>query len=160
MKRSDLKPFDMECLEEIKKRREVMFCGRGNWSFWEELEFILTHDSMSMERAANKGWEKLEKDEVVIGDVWSYHIGDFYYANTVHSFTYLYVETQGMAIAEHGHTKRVHNGKDIKKATEWYIYPNGKMEICKKDETHSLENKFGKPIYVLSIKKTSRTRIC
>lgn len=159
MKRLDLKPFDMECLEEIKKLRYEMYCGRTNWAFWEELEFILTDSSYSMYRATNKGWEKLEKDEVVIGDVWSYHIGDFYYANTVHSFTYLYVETQGMAIAEHGHDKRVHLGKDIKKTTEWYVYPDGRMEICKKDEKHSLNNGYGKPIYVLSIKKTNRTRI-
>ncbi len=154
MKRSDLKPFDMECLEEIKKLRDEMHCGRANWSFWEELEFILKSNN----EPRSNVWEKLVPDEVVIGDVWSCHIGDFYYANTVHRFTYLYVETPGMAIAEHGHSKRVHNGKHIKKTTEWYVYPDGRMEICKKDEKHSLNNRYGKPIYVLSVKVSNRTR--
>ena len=76
-------------------------------------------------------------------------------SNTVHEFNYLYVETQGLAIAKHGHQAPANGGKQIRKIKEWYVFPDGTIELCRKDEKHSLVNNFGKPIFVLSIKSYS-----
>ena len=65
------------------------------------------------------------------------------------------MESQGLAIARHGHEELVHGGKQIRKIKEWYIFPDGKMSFCGKDETHELVNIYGKPIYVLSINVSS-----
>ena len=45
--------------------------------------------------------------------------------------------------------------KQIRKIKEWYVFPDGTIELCRKDEKHSLVNNFGKPIFVLSIKSYS-----
>ena len=94
----------------------------------------------------------MENDDVVLGEVWSQPIGEFYYKNTVHRFAYLYVESQGLAIADHGHEEPVHGGEQVRKIKEWYVFPDGRMELCRKDCKHRLVNNYGKPIYVLSVK--------
>ena len=149
--RNDLQPFTLERLDEIRKLREEMYCGGDNRLFWDELESILKRDDYSHSDV----WERMENDDVVLGEVWSQPIGDFYYKNTVHKFAYLYVESQGLAIAEHGHEEQVHGGEQIRKIKEWYIFPNGRMELCRKDCTHKLVNNYKKPIYVLSLKISS-----
>lgn len=152
--REDPKPFDMEKLNEIRKLRASMYCGRDNWLFWKELEAILEDNG-----SETKEWTKLEKDDVVLGDVWTQPIGVFYYKNTVHTYSYLYVETpEGLVIDEHGHSELVHDGRDVKKTKEWYIFPDGRMEMCGKDDTHKLRNNFRKPIYVISLKITNRSK--
>ena len=126
--RKDLQPFDMNRLEEIRKLRSEMYCGGNNKLFWDELEAVITSESYTQ----SDEWERMDNDDVVLGEVWSQPIGEFYYKNTVHRFAYLYVESQGWA--------------------EWYVFPDGRMELCRKYLTHKLVNNFGKPIYVLSIK--------
>lgn len=145
--RKDLKPFDMARLNEFRKLMSDKYGGEGpNKSFWDELECILKCNPKSYE------WERMVNNEMVLGEVWSQPIGEFYYKNTVHRFSYLYVESQGLAISEHGHEEPFHDGKQIIKVWEWYIFPDGKMELCKKDCTHKLVNDYGKPIYVISLK--------
>lgn len=146
--RKDLQPFDMARLEEIRKLRSEMYCGGDNRLFWDELEAIITSKGYSQ----SDEWERMDNDEVVLGEVWSQPIGEFYYNNTVHRFAYLYVESQGLAIGEHGHSEPVHNGEQYRQIKEWYVFPDGRMELCRKYHTHKLMNNFGKPIYVLSIK--------
>lgn len=149
--RNDLRPFDMNCLEIIRRFRSEMYCGGNNRTFWDELEYILKSDGYSQ----SNEWERMENDDIVLGEVWTQPIGEFYYKNTVHKFAYLYVESQGLAIARHGHEEPVHGGEQVRKIKEWYIFPDGKMRFCGKDETHELINSYGEPIYVLSIKISS-----
>ena len=156
--RKDLKPFDMARLNEFRKLMSDMYWGEGpNKSFWDELERVLKCNPKSYE------WSRMVNDEVVLGEVWCQHIGEFWHMNTVHIFSYLYVESQGLAIAEHGqehgHEEPFHNGKQVIKASEWYIFPDGKMELCKKDCTHKLVNEYGEPIYVISLKICSNAII-
>lgn len=146
--RKDLQPFDMARLEEIRMLRSKMHCGGDNKRFWDELETIITHELYFQ----SDEWERMNNDDVVLGEVWSQRIGDFYYKNTVHKFTYLYIESQGLAIGEHGHSEPVDNGIMYRQIAEWYVFPDGTMELCRKYFTHRLVNNFGKPIYVLSIK--------
>lgn len=146
--RKDLKPFDMASLEEIRKLRGEMYSGGDNRLFWDELETILKRADYSQ----SDEWERMDNDEVVLGEVWSQPIGEFYYKNTVHKFAYLYVESQGLAIADHGHEEPVHGGKQIRKIKEWYVFPDGRMELCRKDCKHRLVNNYHRPIYVLSVK--------
>ena len=148
--RKDLKPFDMARLNEFRKLMSDKYWGQGpNKSFWDELENILHVTPTSDE------WERMDNDEVVLGEVWSQPIGEFYYQHTVHRFAYLYVESQGLVIDEHGHEEPFHARKQIKKVREWYIFPDGTMELCKKGCTHKLVNNYGTPIYVLSLKISS-----
>lgn len=153
-KRNALEPFNMKNLNEIRAER-----GKKRYAywrdtyepFWNELEAILKTRNCS-----KKGeWEKLVKDEVVLGEVWFQNIGEYYYNHTVHRFSYLYVESQGLVIDKHGHEEPANNGKQIRKIKEWYVFPDGSMQICQKDKKHKLINDFGKPIYVLSIKVCS-----
>lgn len=146
--RTDLQSFKKAQLEEIRNLRASMYCGGDNRLFWDELEGIIKNEDYPETHV----WTRLENNEVVIGEVWSHPIGEIYYKNTVHKFAYLYVKTQGLAIREHGHEEIVHNGKQIRKIEEWYVFPDGKMELCRKDEKHKLNNSWRKPIYVLSIK--------
>lgn len=149
--RKDLKPFDMACLSELRRLRQNIFWGFGpNKSFWDELECILHTNSKSYE------WERMENDEVVQGQIWKQLIGEFYYKHTVHRFEYLYVESCGLAIAEHGHEEPWHDGKQIRKKKEWYIFHDGTMRMCKKGYTHKLINSCDKPIYVISLTISSR----
>lgn len=147
--RNDLRPFNMALLKEIRKVR-----GKRDpfKSFWDELEEILKYkDSESNE------WERMNNDDIVLGEVWSQPIGEYYYKHNVHKFSYLYVESQGLAIAEHGHEEPVNGGNQVRKVREWYIFPDGTMAVCRKGEKHSLLNDYGKPIYVISIKITRET---
>lgn len=148
----NLKSFDMESLEEIRDvRRKMMRGGGDNWKFWDEIEAILTRKGYTP-----KPWKRMENDNIVLGNVWNYDIGEFFYKHKVHRFNYLYTTSDGIVIAEHGpHEELVHAGKHIKKIEEWYVYPDGRMELCKKGCKHSLINNFGYPIYVVSIKITS-----
>ena len=105
--RKDLQPFDMNRLEEIRKLRSEMYCGGNNKLFWDELEAVITSESYTQ----SDEWERMDNDDVVLGEVWSQPIGEFYYKNTVHRFAYLYVESQGLVIGEHGHSEQVHEGR-------------------------------------------------
>ena len=150
--RTDLKPFDLARLEEIRELRRGMYRRGGpNKRFWDELETVLKREDHK-----NDEWQQMEND-FVRGEVWSQSIGEFQYKHTVHKFSYLYVETQGLAIDEHGHEEPVNGGKQVKKVKEWYIFPDGKMVFCDKDKMHSLVNDYGKPIYVLSVKVSSNS---
>ena len=153
-RRNDLKPFNMACLNAIKSER-----GKKRYAytqdiyepFWDELEAILRTKT----RSQNDKWEKLANDEVILGEVWRQNIGEFYYNHTVHRFSYLYVESQGVAIDKHKNEEPANYGKQVRKIKEWYFFHDGLMQVCKKDEMHKLINDFGEPIYVLSVKVCS-----
>jgi len=146
--RFDLQQFNLAGLREIRKvRRKIHRYGDPYELFWNEIEAVLRTKPPYLENE----WQKLEKD-FVIGEVWSQPIGEFYYNHTVHRFSYLYVESSGVAIEEHGHEEPANGGKQMRKMKEWYIFPDGRSELCSKGETHRLVNNYGKPIYVLSIK--------
>ena len=147
-KRKDLCPFNMACLKEIRKVR-----GRRRDSYqsiWDELEIVL-----KCKHPKSNEWVRMKNSDVVLGEVWSQHIGEFYYKHTVHRFTYLYVESQGLAIGKHGHNEPANGGKQVRKVKEWYIFPDGKIYIRPKGEEHQLFNNYGHPIYVLSVKISS-----
>lgn len=151
--RNDLQTFNMACLRKIRKIRRKKYLFSDPYElFWNELEAILRtkHPSQRSE------WEKLENNQVILGEVWSQPIGEFYYNHTVHKFTYLYIGSEDLAIAEHGHEEPANNGKQVKKIKEWYVFPDGTMSMCAKDEKHKLFNHYGEPIYVLSVKISSK----
>ncbi len=153
MRQGDLRHFDMECLNGIRKVLEDRHHGRiPNRHFLNELESILSMVTVSGE------WVKKPKEGIVKGDVWECPIGSFSYNHTVHIFTYLYAEydpNQEVVIDFHGHTEEIHGGKQVKKIKEWYFFPNGEVKSCDKDERHQLINDYGKPIYVISVKVMS-----
>lgn len=146
--RKDLQPFDMKRLNEIRKlRREDSYFSTGAYSsFWDELECILKCNSKS------HIWARKDNDDTVLGEVWYQRVGEFYYKYTVHKFEYMYVESEDLVINWHGHNEQIHGGKQVKKTREFYIFPDGSIEMCGKDCKHRLINDFGKPIYVLSLK--------
>lgn len=146
--RNDLQPFNMERVNEI---REIRGERDSIKSFWNELEIILKNKDPTKNE-----WERMDNDEVVKGEVWSHPIGEFYYKNTVHIFSYLYVESQELAIDLHGHYEPANNGKQTRKVKEWYIFSNGKYTFCGKDCKHRLFNRSNGPIYVLSVKVKRR----
>ncbi len=144
--RSGLKSFNMACLEGIREVMRKLYCGKGpNENFWNELECVLKCNPK------NREWKRME-GENILGEVWIQDIGAFYHKHTVHRFSYLYVQSQGLAVAEHGHEELFHDGKQVKKLSEWYIFPDGRIEFCRRGETHKLVNNYTEPIYVLSIK--------
>ena len=142
--RKVLHQFNAKRLKEIRKLRGTYDAFQ---SFWDELETVL-----KCKHPKSNEWERMDNDDVVLGEVWSQNIGEFYYKHTVHRFSYLYVESDGLAIAEHGHEEPVNNGNQRRKVKEWYIFPDGTISPCGKDEKHRLFNNYGKPIYVLSVK--------
>lgn len=150
--RKDLQPFDMKCLNEIRKLRKgnkCYFSAGANSSFWDELECILKCNPKS------HTWAKKDNDDIVLGEVWYQRVGEFYYKHTVHKFEYMYVESvesEELVIGWHGHEEKVNNGKQTKKIREFYIFSDGKIEMCGKDCKHRLINNYGKPFYVLSLK--------
>lgn len=147
--RKDLQPFNMTRLNEIRELRTSnrRYLTKGeNSTFWDELECILKCNPKS------DVWEKKEKDNVVVGEIWCQRIGDFYYKHTVHQYEYMYVGTERLAADFHGNEILVHKGKQVKKVREFYIFPDGKIEMCGKNEKHRLVNNYGKPIYVISLK--------
>lgn len=144
-KQSDLQllPFNMASLKAIKKLR-----GKRDpfKTFWEELEAVL-----KCKHPKSNKWEQMEGD-VILGEVWSQTIGEFYYKHKVHKFSYLYVKTQGLAIGRHGHNESANRGRQTRKVKEWYVFPDGSMHFCGKDQFHQLYNGYDGPIYVLSVK--------
>lgn len=150
--RKDLQPFDMKRLNEIRKLRKgnkCYFSAGANSSFWDELECILKCNPKS------HMWAKKDNDDIVLGEVWYQRVGEFYYKHTVHKFEYMYVESvesEELVIGWHGHEEEVNHGKQTKKIREFYIFPDGRIEMCGKDCKHRLINNYGKPFYVLSLK--------
>ena len=150
--RKDLQQFVMKRLNEIRKLRKgdkCYFSAGANSSFWDELECILKCNPKS------HTWAKKDNDDIVLGEVWYQRVGEFYYKHTVHKFEYMYVESvesEELVIGWHGHEEKVNNGKQTKKIREFYIFPDGKIEMCGKDCKHRLINNYGKPFYVLSLK--------
>lgn len=151
--RNHLQTFNLVTLREIRKirRKNSSFLNDHYNLFWDEIEAILRTKNPSQKNE----WQKLDNDDVILGDVWCQTIGEFYYKHTVHKFTYLYIGSQGLAIDEHGHEEPANNGKQIRKIKEWYIFPDGTMSLCDKDETHKLFNRSENPIYVISVKISS-----
>ena len=146
MEQQYLRSFNVMQLKKIEKVREK-YGPDPFQSFWNELERVL-----KCKQQTSNEWKRMEKDAVVLGDVGSQSIGEFYYKHTVHKFSYLYVASQGLAIGMHGHNEPANRGKQIRKVKEWYIFPDGIIHFCDKDEKHQLVNSFGYPIYVLSVK--------
>lgn len=157
--REDLRQFDMECLDEMRRIMEDRHgCAGPVKDFLDELKKILSMGTVSCK------WVKKPKEGIVKGDVWECPIGQFYHKRTLHRFAYLYAEydpKQEVVIDSHGHEEKgtdkepFHGGKQVKKVKEWYIFPDGKVEFCDKDELHQLINNYGKPIYVISVKSMS-----
>ena len=149
MTTQEMKLFNQARLNELRKVRKEneksYWLEDPYYYFWEELEAILRT------KQEKGSWKKLEGDDV-LGDVWEQQIGEYHHRHTVHRFSYLYVESRGIAIAEHGHEEPANRGKQRRKIKEWYVFLDGRIEICKKDEKHRLVNNSGRPIYVLSIK--------
>lgn len=140
-----LRPLNLAKLEEFRKLRAP---GHDSYkSFWDELESVLR-----CRHPRSNVWEQMEKDDIVIGNVWKQNIGNFYYKHTVHKFSYLYVKSPGLAIRRHSHTEPANNGEQIRKIKEWYFFSTGEVFFCDKDEKHQLENPYDFPIYVLSVK--------
>lgn len=144
MRQQDLRPFNKARLKEIQKVRGIYDPVQ---SFWDELEIVL-----KCKHPKSNEWERLDNDDVVLGEVWSQSIGQIYYKHTVHKFSYLCVASQGLAIGTHGHNEPANGGKQIRKIKEWYIFPDGMIYFCDKDGEHGLFNKYDHPIYVLSVK--------
>jgi len=140
-------PFNKARLKEI--RRLTGKCDAFQ-SFWDELEIVL-----KCRHPKSNEWERMKNDDVVLGEVWRQPIGEFYYKHTVHKFSYLYVKSQGLAIGGHGHNEPANGGKQTRKIKEWYVFPDGSIYFCGKDEYYQLYNKYDKPIYVLSVKISS-----
>lgn len=147
--RKDLKPFDKNRLKELcalKKSNTHSFDIGENSSFFHELDSILQYNPKS------SLWFKKEKNKVILGDVWFQAIGKYYHRHTVHVYEYMYIDSPGLVIDFHSHEKITHNGKQIIKITEFYIFEDGKVYMCPKDQQHALINTYGKSIYVISLK--------
>lgn len=140
-------PFNKARLKEIRRLRGEYDAFQ---SFWDELEILL-----KCKHPKSNEWERMENDDVVLGEVWSQPIGEIYYKHTVHKFSYLYVKSQGLAIGRHGHNEPANGGKQTRKVKEWYVFPDGSIHFCGKDQEHQLFNKDDTPIYVLSVKISS-----
>ena len=149
----NLQPFDMDCLNKIRRLRGKMKKdGKANSIFWDELEAILVSSSCIQ----NAKWERME-GEFVKGEIWRQTIGNFYHKNNVHHFTWMCIVSDGLVIDLHGHEERTASG--TRRVKEWYVFPNGEMNLCKKGCKHSLANNYGRPIYVLSVKIGSKGMI-
>lgn len=152
--RRDLKHLDMERLNEMRQIMAKKYLSKGpNCSFWDELEIILQTETESHE------WVQKPKGGIILGNVWECPIGKFYHRHTVHIFAYLYAEydpQQELVIDSHDHKELFHGGKQVKKIKEWYIFPDGTVKFCDKDEFHQLINDYGKSIYVISVKSMSK----
>ena len=61
-------------------------------------------------------------DELTLNEVWEQKLGVIKYHKTTHTFSCMYVPNQGVAISKHSHNQLVHNGKNIKKTRELYIF--------------------------------------
>jgi hypothetical protein len=152
--RTDLKSFDMAQLQSLRELRGNMYCGGNNRLFFDELEDIITRT----DKKALPYWERMDNDDIILGEVWSQPIGYFRYKNTVHKYEYLYVASTGLVIAEHEHEKLLDRCgcQQVRKIKEWYIFPNGNMKLCRKGHTHRLVHQ-GSPMYVISLKIWNHT---
>lgn len=141
--------FTVKKLNALREQTKKPYWIEGPMEpFWRELEEILRIDP-------SKGrWKKLRGNDIT-GDVWRCDIGEYRHKHTVHRFSWMYVESSGEVIGEHGHDEPANRGKQKRKIKEWYVFPDGRIEVCLKGETHKLVNNYGKPIYVLSIKAGS-----
>lgn len=146
----DSRQLFLSCLEKIRTLRGDSDVYR---TFWDELEVLLNNYSL------NNEWERMENDDVVIGEVWQQNIGTFSYKHTEHRFSCLYIESKGLAIKSHGHYEPANYGKQFRKVKELYVFPDGHVHVCRKDATHQLFNSFDGPIYVFSIKICSNGKI-
>jgi len=109
---------------------------------YDELEMLISEEGY-----LGANWEPL-KDEP--GKVWRQDIATITYHKEKHIFSYLYVESSGVAVGLHGHKDAKHPER---KTTEFYLFPDGRIEVCKAGGEHALVNEYGRPIYVLSVKK-------
>lgn len=132
--------------KQLKELRRLSGSYYSYMLFWDELETVLRRKI-----SKNNEWERMSNNDVILGEVWSQSIGEFYYKHSVHKFAYLYVKSEGMAIAEHKQEEPANGGRQIRKIKEWFIFPDGKINIFGKDDKHYLFNNYGKPIYVLSM---------
>lgn len=159
MIRKDLRPFDMERLNEIRELRKSRMQGKSysssgeNSSFFDELEDILKK-RIREEKPINNEWQKKEQTGVVRGEIWYQRIGEYAYDNTLHVFEYMYVKSEDIVVDKHGHDIKVmiHNNLQTMKVREFYIFEDGKIKMCRKNEKHKLVNHYGRPIYVISLK--------
>lgn len=146
--RTDLQSFGMAQLQELRKLRSNMHCGGDNRLFFDELEDIIKRTDINFLPA----WERMDNNDIILGEVWTQLIGYYRYKNTVHKYEYMYVlPRNSIVIGEHGHEELVHNGQQIRKIKEWYIFPNGNMTLCRKGHTHYLVH-HGEPMYLISLK--------
>lgn len=154
MRKEVLKKFDEKCLNEMRRIMEDRYgCAGPVKDFLDELKKMF-----SIGGTVSCQWVKKPKEGIVKGDVWECPIGQFYHKRRLHRFAYLYAEydpEKEVVIDSHGHQESFHGGKQGKKVKEWYIFPDGKVEFCDKDELHQLINNYGKPIYVISVKSMS-----
>ena len=136
--------FNLKNLKELREKTTKPYWIESPMEpFWRELEEILMNSSQ-------KGrWKKLRGEP---GDVWRCDIGEYRHKHTVHRFSWLYVESTGEAVGMHGHEELANGGKQKRKIKEWYVFPDGRVEVCDKGQLHRLVNDYGMPIYVLSIK--------
>lgn len=148
--RKNLDPLDIARIREYQYMMTKKYKGRGpNANFWDELEQLVKRTPKRYD------WEKMENNEIVLGEVWSQPIGTFYYKKVQHRYTYMHVEFNGLVIAEHGpHREWRYDEEDgqIISFSEWYIFPDGHMELCPKNGTHQLVNHYGYPFYLISLK--------
>ncbi len=151
MMQRNFRSFDIDCLNEIRARRASFrdpFTSLDQFaSFWNELESILRYSSPE-----SSAWHRMNNNAVVVGEVWTQHIGEYYYKHTVHIFSYLCVVSNGLAIAMHGHSEPANGGTQTRKIKELYVFPDGTSRFCGKDEQHCIVNKSLHPLYVLSVK--------
>lgn len=148
--RTDLKSFDRKMLSKLMDLRAQMYCGGNNKLFFYELFNIINQPDYK----PSPIWERMENDDIILGEVWTQLIGYYRYKNNVHKYEYLYVlPRNGIVIGEHGHEKIVERCgvQQIRKIKEWYIFPNGEMSLCRKGHTHHLIH-HGKPMYLISLK--------
>lgn len=138
MEQRKLKSFDMA---KLAKLREY---GGLEERLYEELEVFI-----SGEEYLGANWELL-KDEP--GEVWRQDIGTITYHREKHIFSYLYVKSTGLAVGLHGHKNVEHPDWET---TEYYVFPDGRIEECSVGDEHTLVNIYGRPIYVLSVKKVT-----
>lgn len=151
--RKNLEPLNMARLREYRYEMSKKYNGQGpNNTFWDEIEHLIKRTPKRYD------WEKMESN-IVKGEVWSQQIGDFLHKRKIHRYTYMHVESNGLVIAEHGpHWEWRYDQKDGQKISfsEWYIFPNGDMELCPKNGTHQLVNPYGYPFYLISLKIGSK----
>ena len=147
MREEKLRTFNME---ELKKLTKVMLeknikREHGPDSF---KRFICELEHLIPKRN-NFEWEQMFGiNNIVVLQ----QIGKVYYKHTVHIFEWLYVKNPGLAIGRHSNNELANGGTQIRKGREWYIFKDGTIDFCNKDQSHELVNIYDQPTYVLVIK--------